>query len=142
MKDTIGKIMIRRVITCGPESNLQDAAKIMRGHKIGSLVVKKDGKPIGIITERDMVYKAVSGNLDLLKTTVKEIMSSPIISVTPEEKVYYANTLLHKAGIKKLPVIKNGKLVGIITHTDLIGFFNKMKNLFVLDKFGKSIKSV
>ncbi len=141
MEDVIKKIMVKRVITCGPEADLQSVAKTMHKHGIGCLVVVKERKPIGIVTERDMVSKAMVRNLDSSKTSVKEIMTSPLKTVKPEDKIYYASNILQKAGIKKLPVVKDGRLVGIITQTDIIKYFTRMKSLLTLDKFGKSIRS-
>ena len=141
VEDTVKKIMVRKVITCNPEASLQNVAKTMHKNNIGCLVVIKGKIPIGIVTERDMVSKAMVENLDGSKTRVGRIMSSPLKTIKPEDKIYYANSILQRAGIKKLPVVKNGKLIGIVTQTDIIKYFTKIRNLLALDKFGKSIKS-
>jgi len=136
MVDTIGEIMSSNVVTCDVENS-----RIMRDKTISCLVVLKSRIPAGIITERDIVYRLVTKNLDSTKVLVKEVMSSPLKTVNPEENVYYASRMMITNHIKKLPVVKNKKLVGIITQTDLTNFFADQRKDFILDNLRKSIKA-
>ena len=141
MVDTIGEIMSSNVVTCDVENTIQEASRIMRDKAISCLVVLKSRIPAGIITERDIVYRLVTKNLDSTKVLVKEVMSSPLKTVNPEENVYYASRMMITNHIKKLPVVKNKKLVGIITQTDLTNFFADQRKDFILDNLRKSIKA-
>jgi len=141
MVDTIGEIMSSNVVTCDVENTIQEASRIMRDKTISCLVVLKSRIPAGIITERDIVYRLVTKNLDSTKVLVKEVMSSPLKTVNPEENVYYASRMMITNHIKKLPVVKNKKLVGIITQTDLTNFFADQRKDFILDNLRKSIKA-
>ena len=141
MVDTIGEIMSSNVVTCDVENTIQEASRIMRDKTISCLVVLKSRIPAGIITERDIVYRLVTKNLDSTKVLVKEVMSSPLKTVNPEENVYFASRMMITNHIKKLPVVKNKKLVGIITQTDLTNFFADQRKDFILDNLRKSIKA-
>jgi CBS domain-containing protein len=141
MEESVKGVMIKHVITCDPEITLQDAAKLMKKKNLTCLIVIKNKVPIGIVTERDIMFKAVANNLDSSKILIKEIMTSPIKTISPEDKIYYANSILLKEGIKRLPVVKDNRLVGIITQKDLLEYFTKLRKTLALDKFGESIKS-
>ncbi|HLC58109.1 MAG TPA: CBS domain-containing protein [Candidatus Nanoarchaeia archaeon] len=141
MVDTIEEIMSSKVITCDVKASIQEAARIMRDRYISCLIVLHNNSPCGIITERDIVYRLVTKNLDPTETIVKEIMSSPLKTVAPDENVYYASRIMITNHIKKLPVVKGKKLVGIITQTDLANYFADQRKEFILDNLRKSIKA-
>ncbi len=95
------------------------AAKIMKERGRGSLVIVEKGKPVGIITERDLVRRVIAEEKNTAKTTVGDIMSEPLISVGPEATITSAANVMYKNSIRRLPVIEEGKLLGIVTTTDL-----------------------
>jgi signal-transduction protein with cAMP-binding, CBS, and nucleotidyltransferase domain len=94
------------------------AARMMKERARGSLVVVDDRKPIGIITERDLVRRIIAEDKSTA-TKVGDIMSEPLISVGPEATVSSAANVMYKNGIRRLPVIEEGRLLGIVTSTDL-----------------------
>lgn len=117
----VKEAMTRKVETVTPEMPVIEAAKKMADEKIGSVVVVDDkGMPIGIVTERDVLYNVVAKNRIASEIKVKEIMSSPIRYVSPETNIIEASKIMAKYNIRRLPVIKEGKLVGIITNKDII----------------------
>jgi len=111
---TIAKIM-KKVIVADENISGRMAAKIMSEKEIGSLVIFKDGKILGIITERDVLR-----NLSKLDSPVKAIMTKKVITVDSKEEIDIAAELMATNKIKRLPVLEKGKLVGIITATDII----------------------
>ncbi len=113
-------IMTRPVITAEAELNIFSAAKRMATANVGSLIVVSKKKPIGILTERDLVRKIVAQAADPKSVKVSEIMSTPIVTISPDASLREAAGLMLKSGLKRLPVISDGKLVGIITDTDLV----------------------
>lgn len=117
----VAEIMSKKVQTTGEKVSLLDALKKMKKLKIGSLVVVDGSEAVGIITDADILFKAVAEEKDLKKTVVEKIMSKPLITVLPSTPIEQAAGLMTTKRIKKLPVVdENGRLVGIVTVTDLI----------------------
>jgi len=114
------ELMTQTPITITPEATAADAAAVMRERDIGSLVVLEAGKPTGIVTERDLVTKVAALDKQPSRIRVKEIMTSPLIAVHPHEEVAEAAKLMSARKIRRLPVIQEGKLVGMITENDII----------------------
>lgn len=95
------------------------AANVMKERKRGSLVVVEGGKPVGIVTERDLVRRVIAEEKDPSITKVGDIMSEPLISLGPEATVSSAAKVMYKNAIRRLPVIEEGRLLGMVTATDL-----------------------
>jgi CBS domain-containing protein len=113
-------IMTRPVITAGVDIDIYSAAKIMGKANVGSLIIVQGIKPIGILTERDLVKKIVAHAIDPRSVKAEEVMSSPLVTISPETSLRDAAATMLKSGVKRLPVISDGTLVGIITDTDLV----------------------
>jgi CBS domain-containing protein len=122
----IEDIMVKEVITVDGESTVKEAADIMNRFEIGCLIVTKDGKAVGILTERDLLKRVVSRAKNPMKTKAKTIMSKPLIVVEPDMELEEAAKLMFKLKIKKLPVVENGRLMGLVTLTDLARFQPQM----------------
>jgi len=115
----VEEIMSKEVVTIGPEASMSEAAKIMGAKHIGSLIVEVEGEPKGIVTERDLLSKVLAKDKDPAKVSVKEMMSSPLISIGPNATIKEAaQTMISRKG--RLAVFQEGKLVGMITTSDLI----------------------
>ncbi|MDG6900583.1 MAG: CBS domain-containing protein [Nitrososphaerota archaeon] len=112
-------IMSRRVRSISSTSNVLGAARQMSRRKIGCVVIVKGQRPVGIITEGD-VSKAVARGLDPAKTAVG-FQRKKLITIGPDERLEEAAKVMATHGIKKLPVMEGGKLVGIVTQTDIVG---------------------
>ena len=111
--------MNKNLIFVDESTSIQDAAKKMTDAGIGCVIVKSDGKSVGILTERDFVTKVASEGLPLF-TDVSEIMSSPLITIPSDDTIWEASEQMKNKQIHKLPVIENEQVVGIITTTDII----------------------
>jgi len=96
--------------------SLKEAARIMSNKKIGGLIVLKGDKISGIITERNII-----NNLRDLDSKVSKFMSKRVISISPNDEVDIAAKLMTQNKIKRLPVIDNGKLIGLVRITDVVG---------------------
>lgn len=112
-------IMSKPVVTISYLKSAREAGRIMRRTRKGALIVVKRGKPIGIITADDLVYKVVGENKKPSLTKVNKIMSKPLITIRPNETCSEAARKMRRNGIKRLPVVDRGKLVGIISITDI-----------------------
>lgn len=113
-------IMTRPVITAESDLDVLSAARKMGSANVGCLIIVYGKEPKGILTERDLVKKIVARAADPRTVKVGEVMSSPLVTIAPEASLRDAAALMLKSGVKRLPVISNGKLVGIITDTDLV----------------------
>ena len=112
-------IMSKNVVTISEEATMTDAAKIMGEKHIGSLVVEGEETPWGIFTERDLLSRFIGIDGKIAPFRVKEGMSTPLITITPEITIKEAaKTMMTKKG--RLVVVQNGKLVGIVTTSDLV----------------------
>ncbi len=99
--------------------NVFYAANVMKERARGSLVVVDDGRPVGIVTERDIVRRVVAEGRSPSATKVGDIMSTPLISVGPEATVAAAVRIMYENGIRRLPVVENDRVIGMLTVTDL-----------------------
>ncbi len=120
----VGDIMKRNVITVNEKENVITVAKLMKEHDIGSIVVTKDKKAEGIITERDIIRKVVIRNKEPANISAGEVMTSPIMVIKPNVSIEDAAKVLKSHKIKRLPVINDKKeVIGIITEGDIMSIF-------------------
>jgi CBS domain-containing protein len=115
-------VMTRDVVTVETDSPLKDAVELMNKHEIGSIVIVKKGNPVGIITERDLLKKILVDSEEIRGLKVDQIMSSPLTAARPGDDVEASARVMLAKKIKKLPIVEDGKLVGIVTLTDLFRF--------------------
>jgi CBS domain-containing protein len=115
-------LMTRDVVTVELGSPLKTAVDLMNEHDIGCVVVLENGKPIGIITERDLMKKVFAVYEEAKQLKVDQVMSKPIIAARKDEDGEHAAKKMLEKRIKKLPVIDDGTLVGIVTLTDLFKY--------------------
>lgn len=116
----------REVITLEQDGNLIEAAKLMRQHHVGDIVVvkMKDNKriPVGIVTDRDVVIEVVATELDPNVITVGDIMPQNLLVVKEDADLHEAIQLMATRGVRRLPVVNNkAELVGIVSLDDLLG---------------------
>src|SRR3989441_10816648 len=114
------EIMTQSPVTIPATATAKEAAGPMRDREIGSLVVVETGKPMGIVTERDIVTKVAAPDKQPSRVLVRDIMTSPVVVVHPHEEVAEAAKLMSQRKIRRLPVVQEGKLVGMITENDII----------------------
>lgn len=112
-------VMITNLASLDSSSTIKNAAKLMEEKNIGCIIVTKQDSPVGIITERDFVRRIASKEKPL-NSPLEEVMSSPLISIGPDETIWEAAESMKVNNIHKLPVIDDSKVVGIITTTDLV----------------------
>ena len=112
-------IMQKNVIAVDSSATIKDAAVMMTDSHVGCVIITDGHSPIGIVTERDIVQRVVSENLPL-STSVSEIMSTKLITAKSDFTLWELAQLMKTNSIHKLPVEKDGNLVGMITATDLV----------------------
>lgn len=129
--------MVKEVITIDEKSTIKEAADVMNRFEIGCLIATRNGKAVGILTERDLLKRVVSQTKNPRKTKVETVMSKPLIVVEPDMDLEEAAKLMFKLKIKKLPVVESGRLVGLVTLTDLARFQPQM--IRILKKLSKQM---
>lgn len=113
-------IMASPPVTASPDLSILDAARLMKARNIGSLIVQDGSRPVGILTERDLVGKVVAEGIDPKAARVRELMSSPLLTVPPEMDVLEAARSMARHHVRRLPVINGTKLLGIVTERDIL----------------------
>ncbi len=114
-------VMSSPAITIRENERIDRAAQLMDKHNIGCLIVTTaGGKPIGIITERDVVTRVVAKNIKPSEITAEEIMTAPLITISPDETLSEAARRMSNLNIRRLGVIYKGELVGIISSKDIL----------------------
>ena len=116
---TVADVMTKSVISVDASMTINEAAKMMEDAKVGAVIVMENNTPVGIVTDRDFAVK-VAAHAYQVSSPVKQIMSSPLFSINSDESVRTAADLMHDRGIRKLPVIDDENVVGMITATDVV----------------------
>ncbi len=116
----VEEIMTKAPVIGSPDLTAREAAFLMKSWKVGSVVVVEDGSPTGIVTERDFVDKVVAENKLPSKMTVREIMSSPLVTIDPKTSVEEAARKMSSLGVRRLPVVVGDQLVGMVTENDIL----------------------
>ncbi len=114
----VRNVMKFNVVSINSSSTVSDAAKMMKDANIGCVIVTENNTAVGILTERDLVRKILALQKPL-STSVKDIMSTPLVMIDPEESLWELAEMMKQKQIHKVPVVEHGKLVGIVTATDL-----------------------
>jgi len=120
MSQKLKNIMVENVRTASLEDTVQEIAVLMNKYQIGCVIVVEEEQPVGIVTERDIMKRVVSKGLVPKNLKVVDVMSKPLITASPNMAAGDAAKVMLKWNIKKLPVAKEGRLVGVVTLTDLL----------------------
>jgi CBS domain-containing protein len=117
---TVADAMTREPVMISPNKTLREAAKIMAKEHVGSLLVKEADSVIGILTEQDIVRKGVAGSGNTALKKVKELMETNLTTTTPDEDIFEALRIMRDYNIRHLPVMHEGKFVGLVTLKDIL----------------------
>ena len=127
---TVGQVMTERLETISPSDTAQEAAKKMRDKKVSSLVVTDvEDKPIGIVTERDLVRQVCTKVINSNDVIVHRIMSSPLATIDANSSVEVAADIMIQNKVRHLLVVDENKVLGIITPSDFTGYLKEKLNL-------------
>jgi CBS domain-containing protein len=128
-------IMKKNVITIQYDKSALDASKMLKEKEISFLVIQKEGNPIGLVTERDIVRKIAAEDKKSSEVLIQDLMSKKFTWVKPEDSIENAIQKMLNNNIRRLVVLDNDKLVGVITQTDLSSFLrSKLLINGVIDK--------
>jgi CBS domain-containing protein len=142
----VGDIMVKEVVTIDENFSVREAADIMNKFEIGCLIGVRRGKAMGILTERDVLKRVVAEGKDASKIRVKDVMTSPLVVAEPSMDLAEAVKLMFQMKIKKLPVVDEKRLVGLVSLTDIARFQPQMitilKQLAARQEAPKSMQKV
>lgn len=111
------EVMTKETFSCKPDDSLQQVAKTMKEHDVGSLPIVENDKVVGIITDRDIVIEALAENRT--DASAKDIMTSNPITATPDTDLEEASITMAEYQIRRMPIVENDKLVGYVAIGDL-----------------------
>jgi len=121
----LSDIMTTKVVTVDITEQVEEALRLMIKFDIGSVVVTDKRKPVGIVTERDVTRAALRGD-SLVKLPVRSLMSRPLQTATQNMEIQRAFETMLKLGVRRLPIVEDDKLVGIVTEKDLMRWVLRM----------------
>jgi CBS domain-containing protein len=110
----------KKLVTAAPDATVTQAAKLMAKRNVGAVMVVEDGRLIGIFTERDAVFRVIAKGRDAQTTPLADVMTDAPQTVDPDKTFGYALLLMHENGFRHLPVIENGKPIGIISSRNAL----------------------
>jgi signal-transduction protein with cAMP-binding, CBS, and nucleotidyltransferase domain len=123
---TLENMMTAALKTIPWDAAVQEAARRMRDEKVGSLLVEREGRIVAIVTDSDIVRKAVARGADLGKEKIEAIMTSPIASIEIHRNPQDAHDMMGDLGVRHLAVTDKGKIVGVLSVRDLLVYFKSV----------------
>jgi CBS domain-containing protein len=122
-------VMMQRALqTIAPEATAREAAKQMRAARVGALLVREGERFVGIVSEADLVRKALAESSEVERVSVRSVMSAPLISIDIARSAHDASDLMAEHGIRHLGVIEDGEVVGMLSVRDLLRYFKNWGN--------------
>lgn len=115
----VGDVMAKGIVTISPDDTVKSACELMSKHDLSGLTVMDEGKLVGMLTQGDLVPMVAEGK-DPSKTKVEKIMGTKLAKIGPDADISEAAKLMVKKKVKRLPVLKKRKLVGVITQADIV----------------------
>ncbi|HSU33406.1 MAG TPA: CBS domain-containing protein [Bryobacteraceae bacterium] len=119
MANSVRDVMTASPICLPANTPIREAARRMKERDIGDVVIEKDGKLCGIVTDRDIVVRAVAEGKNVETTDLESVCSKDVTSISPDQGDDVAVRLMKEKSIRRLPVVENGKVVGIVSLGDL-----------------------
>ena len=115
----VKEIMSKTVYSLSPDISLEYASAIMRDKNLGVMPITKQGKLLGIVTDRDILLRGVAQGKDLKTTTVSDIMTKHVVKIMPDQSVIEASKMMAKNKIRRIPVCDGQRVVGIVSLCDI-----------------------
>jgi CBS domain-containing protein len=119
MATNIREVMTTDVRACEPNATVTDAAKLMAKEDVGPIPIVEEGRLVGLITDRDIVVRVAAEEKDPKATTVGQIASKDLVTVSPDTDLDEALALMAKRQVRRLPVVEGDRLIGIVAQADI-----------------------
>jgi CBS domain-containing protein len=115
----IRDVMTSNPTTCEPSTTVVEAAKVMASEDVGPVPVVEGGRLVGLVTDRDLVIRVIAEGRDPNSTTLGEIATSDLVTVQPDTDLEEATRLMSQHQVRRLPVVENSRLIGIVAQADV-----------------------
>jgi CBS domain-containing protein len=115
----IKDVMTENPVSCEPQASVTEAAKVMAREDVGPVPVVEGNRLVGLVTDRDLIVRVLAEGRDPQGTTVGEVASTDLVTLSPEQDLDEALQLLARHQVRRLPVVDGGKLVGIVAQADV-----------------------
>lgn len=125
----VSDVMTRKLITADQSETADRLGKLMAEANVGSIIITREKKPVGIVTERDLVVEIVSRNVQPSSVHAQEIMSTPLITIAPDTSVEMASREMVRRRIRRLPVVQGNRLVGLVSDSDLLSVSSELSEI-------------
>ncbi|WP_326687070.1 MULTISPECIES: CBS domain-containing protein [unclassified Streptomyces] len=119
MAQFVREVMTPAATTVRPDASLVEAAQLMRAQDIGDVLVAKEGRLVGVLTDRDIALRAVADGVDPLSVSCRSVCTPDPVTVDPDTEVGAAVHLMREHAVRRLPVLDHGKLTGVVSIGDL-----------------------
>lgn len=116
----VKEVMSKNPMILDAGTDVSSAVKKMVQKGISTIIVSKNGVPVGIVTDRDLVTKIIARDINPSEITLEEIMSKPLVVVDENEKLEIAAKMMNKKKIRKLPVVSGGNIIGLLSENDIV----------------------
>lgn len=126
---SVSDVMSRKLITADVSETAETIGNKMATARTGCVIVIRDAQPVGIVTERDLVVKVISKNLQPSAVRAESLMSTPLITIGPEKSAELASREMVRHKIRRLPVTQGKKLIGIVTDSDLLSISSELSEI-------------
>jgi signal-transduction protein with cAMP-binding, CBS, and nucleotidyltransferase domain len=123
--------MTKKPVLIAPDATIEECARVMNNQRLGSLLVQKDNKLLGIITDQDIVRKIIAKGVDPKSAKVDKHMVKELLTTSPEKDIFEAITLMANKNVKQLPVMDKGQMIGILTQKDILKIEPELFDLLV-----------
>lgn len=133
----IRDLMTENPSSCAPNTPVVEAAKVMAREDVGSIPVVDGGRLVGVVTDRDLVVRVLAEGRDPENTTVGDVASSDVATVSPDESLDQALTLLALHQVRRLPVVEGDQLVGIVAQADVALHADEVQTGEVVEQISK-----
>jgi CBS domain-containing protein len=137
MGTSIKEVMTSQVKACEPNTTVADAAKVMAKEDVGPVPIVEGGRLIGIVTDRDIVVRVVAEGRDPSSTTVGEIASRDLVTVSPDDELDAALKQLAQNQVRRIPVVEGDRLVGIVAQADIARLGSDAKTGEVVEEISR-----
>jgi CBS domain-containing protein len=137
MGTSIKEVMTSEVKACEPDTTVAEAAKVMAKEDVGPVPIVEEGRLTGIVTDRDIVVRVVAEGRDPSSTTVGEIASRDVVTVSPDDDLDTALKHLAQNQVRRIPVVDGGRLVGIVAQADIARLGSDAKTGEVVEEISR-----
>src|SRR4051812_41202299 len=119
MSQKIRDVMTPGPVTCNADDTVMDAARAMKDHAIGDVIVMEGGRLCGVVTDRDLVVRVMAEGRDTNATSLRDVCSREVATLSPDDDADRAVRLITERAVRRIPIVENDSVVGVVTIGDL-----------------------